>query len=180
MGDHYQTIADIDSDAASAESAAQGIRDWMISERIIRSQPSDCALGEPLGYAPAERYALAVEEYPRLFTLRTNGVAFIAKRSVFHAGGAFELVCSECHNRFAGGEMWSDAVSRRFSGDSVGVLSCPKCGFQTSIVEWQHDPVWAFGYVGINFWNWPPLRTDFITQVRNLLGHRVRLVVGKI
>jgi hypothetical protein len=182
MSDNYQVIADLDVDLETAEAAVDRLREWMTMQKIIKAAISDCVLGEPQGHAPDENYVLAVEQpYPFLFKLKTNGARFIAKRTVFYsAGNSNDLVCSNCGGRFEGQESWSDAVNEWFENKGFGLLACAHCRVKFPITEWRHDPPWAFGNAGIEFWNWPPLRQEFVTKVGDVLRHRVRLVWGKI
>lgn len=88
MGDWYQTAADLDADMQSAEATATRLREWMISQKIIVAEPSDCVLSEGPGYVPGVNYTLAVDKPSQmLLKLQTNGVAFIAEHSVFIQSG---------------------------------------------------------------------------------------------
>jgi hypothetical protein len=183
MGDSYQTVVDLDAEVKAAEATAARLRDWMVSQEIIVADQSDCVLGDHLGHAPARNYTLAAEKpYPPLFGLRTNGVAFIAKHTVFYSVGIGEitLVCSACGRRFGSNDSWSAALDEWYEGNGQGVLPCEHCGAEAPIAEWQHDPPWGFGNVGVEFWNWPPLREDFLKALAEVAGHRFRLVYGKI
>ncbi len=181
MSDTYQTVADLDADTQSAQVTAARLRDWMISREIIVPAESDCVLGDYLGHAPGANYTLAIQDpYPLLFNLRTNGVAFIAKHSVFPAMGLeMTLVCSSCGMRFGTNDAWSAAVEDWYLNNGIGMLGCVRCGSELAIAEWQHDPPWAFGNVGVEFWNWPPLREEFLKDLAGVVGHRFRLVYGK-
>jgi hypothetical protein len=182
MGDYYQTAADLDADVQTAEATAARLRDWMVSQQIIVADQSGCVLGNHLGHAPAKNYTIAAKEpYPFLFELRTNGVAFIAKHTVFYSAGIGEttLVCSACGRKFGSNEAWSTALDEWFKGNGQGVLPCEHCGAEAPITEWRHDPPWAFGNVGVEFWNWPSLREDFLKALGEVVGHRFRLVYGK-
>jgi hypothetical protein len=183
MGDHYQTAADLDADVRTAEATVARLREWMVSQQIIVAHASDCVLGKHLGPAPGKNYTLAAREpSPFLFELHTNGVAFIAKRTVFYSCGIGDitLVCSACGKRFESNDAWSGAINEWFIESGKGILSCEHCGAVAPITEWQHDPPWAFGYVGVEFWNWPPLREDFLTALGEVVGHHFRLVYGKL
>jgi hypothetical protein len=46
--------------------------------------------------------------------------------------------------------------------------------------DWRWQPPWGFGYLGFEFWNWPPLSQGFIAEVGRRLGHRTVLVAGKL
>jgi len=183
MGDYYQTAVDLDADIQSAEATALRLCDWMISQEIIVGSQTDCVLGDYLGHAPGKNYTLAAKEaYPPLFELRTNGVAVIAKHSVFYSVGVGDiiLVCAACGKRFGSNDSWSAAVENWQTGNGPSILPCERCGAAAPITEWQHDPPWAFGNVGVEFWNWPSLREDFLNALGEVVGHRFRLVYGKI
>ncbi len=154
----------------------------MISEEVIVANPSNCVFDDVDGYAPGCKYISAVEErYPTLFELKTNGVAFIAKRTVFYSGGIGDptVECADCGKRFKWNDSWSAAVEEWFDNRGPGVLACEHCGVPLPITEWRHDPPWAFGNVGVKFWNWPRLRPDFVKAMSDLVGHRFRMVYGK-
>ncbi len=183
MGDHYQIAVDLDAEAETAALTASQSRRSMISQEIIVNTPSDCVLGETLGYAPGKKYMDAVDEpYPMLFQLQTNGVAFIAKRSVFSSVGISEvtLICSKCRERFEWSRTWQTAVEEWYGNTGPGMLSCRHCGREASVAEWEYDPPHAFGQLGVEFWNWPPLREDFLARMAQEAGHRFRLVYGNL
>jgi len=183
MSDWYQIIADIDATAESAEDFANRLREWMISHRIIATEKTDCVLGKDPGHAPGENYVRAAEESDgQLFKTRPNGVTFVAEKTIFYSGGVAEiyLICSACGARFKQNDAWSDALGDWYKSGGTGWLECERCAKRVPITEWQHDPPWAFGYVGVEFWNWPRLRPAFIAEATSLLGHRVRLIYGKV
>jgi len=181
MSDWYQTVANLDADADSANALVNRLREYLISERIIVREETDCALGP--GYAPGENYLLATENSAEfLFQTRPNGVEFIAQRSVFYSMGvdAISLVCSACGGRFGIGDEWGSAVDDWYESKGPGMIACRHCGISAPITDWQHEPPFAFGHVGVKFWNWPRLRQEFITGIGELWGDRVRLVYGKL
>ena len=56
----------------------------------------------------------------------------------------------------------------------------PCCRLPRSIVDWQHDPPWAFGDLGFEFWNWPQFTQAFVKEFEEELGSRVVHVYGKL
>jgi hypothetical protein len=182
MGDHYQIAADLDADVKTAALTASQLRSWLIGQEIIVGTPSNCVLGETLGHAPGKNYAYAVEEPdPFLLELRTNGVAFIAKRSVYSSDGVAELtlICPTCRQRFDWSRAWQTALQEWHKNAGSGILSCERCGTGTSVAAWEHEPPSVFGHFGIEFWNWPQLRPDFLARIAEVTKHRFRLVFGK-
>lgn len=183
MGDWYQTAADLDADMQSAEATATRLREWMISQKIIVAEPSDCVLSEGPGYVPGVNYTLAVDKPSQmLLKLQTNGVAFIAEHSVFYSVGMSDitLVCGSCGKSFKSNDPWSVAVDEWYANKGPGILRCEHCGAEVPITEWRHDPPWAFGNVGVKFWNWPALREEFLIELGKIVRHRFRLVIGKM
>ncbi|MFJ7178051.1 hypothetical protein ACIQXA_16990 [Streptomyces massasporeus] len=55
MGDHFQTIVDLDASAADAERLAGRVVDWLVTEGIVLAERTDCVLGRSLGHPPAPR-----------------------------------------------------------------------------------------------------------------------------
>ena len=182
LSEFYQTVADLDADLPSAKTLAETYRTWTVAQDIIVSTQTDCVLGRQLGHAPGKSYTLAAKAAnPLLLQFPRNGVAFITKRSVFYSVGLGPtiLACSTCSRRFSAGDSWSAAVENWYKENGPGLLSCPQCGASAPITDWQHDPPWAFGNFGVQFWNWPPLREDFLKALSDLSGHRLRLVSGR-
>jgi hypothetical protein len=183
MGDSYQTIVDLEADIDAAGILGSRVRDWMVAQQVIVPQETDCAMSRRFpGHAPGANYILAASEaYPNLFNLRTNGVVFIAERSVFYSDGVGDtfLICSVCGRRFPHNDAWSAAIENWYVACGSGMLTCAHCGAEAPITEWRHEPPWAFANFGIEFWNWPRLREEFLNKVSEVLEHRVRLVFGR-
>ncbi|CAM5690697.1 hypothetical protein STENM223S_02905 [Streptomyces tendae] len=52
MGDHFQTIVDLDAGPDEAATYAERGLAWLISEGIVSAERTDCVLGAPLGHPP--------------------------------------------------------------------------------------------------------------------------------
>jgi len=183
MGDYYQTIVDLEADIQSAGTLAARVRDWMIWQQVIVAQKTDCVMLRDLGHAPGANYIMAVgKSYPMLFEVSPNGVSFVAERSVFYSMGIGDptLMCSVCKRRFRDNDAWSAAIGDWYKAHGPGMLACEHCGAEAPITEWQHEPPWAFANFGIEFWNWPQLREQFLNKISEVLEHRVRVVYGKV
>lgn len=72
-----------------------------------------------------------------------------------------------------------DAATLWRSG-GTGILRCPSCEAGAHLRDWQFDPAWAFGHLGIAFWNWPQLADRFISDVSHKLAHRVVVIAGRL
>jgi hypothetical protein len=176
---YFQTIVDKDASEEEAPELAERARKWLVSRRIIERELSDCATREP-GHRPGRAHSRALEN-PSLDALdsETNGVQFQVGRTVFWT--SFEdLTCRACGERFEPGEGWSDAVDAWDEGDDDVTFACPRCGKPEKLTEWSGEFPWGFGYLGLTFWNWPPLSASFVREVTEFLGHRTVLVRGKL
>lgn len=103
-------------------------------------------------------------------------------RTVFEAGGdGLEVACPSCKHRIdEATDKWMSAVRAWYEGDDRAAFSCPGCRRKASLNDWDGPWPWAFGHIGFTFWNWPPLKESFVSEVAKALGHRTRLVRGHI
>jgi endogenous inhibitor of DNA gyrase (YacG/DUF329 family) len=189
MGEWFQTIADVEATPDAAEDLAAATLAWLIASGIVVAEETDCALSG-LAHAPGPRYLTAVVEAdPSLFTLRTNGVQFDTGRAVHYSMGADEVTCPRCQHtvaltdeRGAPNDAWqdlADTIDVWYSG-GTGERPCPHCGYAVGLNDWTWSPPWGFGYLGITFWNWPPLHPRFLAGIGERLGHRTVHPYGKV
>lgn len=196
MSDNFEMLVDVDATPSEAEAVPQAvIRRFRELGLITGNANEECVLGGT-GYLPgpavAESYELAEHEYP-FFEMVTRGVEPMIGRSfnVWALGGSCEgFTCPDCradiepfHRPF------SDAIGQAL-GEWLGeagpaLVSCPECGKERPITEWQCTPPFGFGNVSFRFWNWPPLdspawKIDIARIVREVTGHRIVKTVGHI
>ncbi|HEX8632054.1 MAG TPA: hypothetical protein VF755_28170 [Catenuloplanes sp.] len=57
-----------------------------------------------------------------------------------------------------------------------------RCARRIGFNDWHWIGGWPFavGFLGLTFWNWPPLRIAFVAEVAHHLGHRVVVTRGKL
>lgn len=193
MGDWSQTIVDAEAGPQDADRLAARVRDWLVSAGIVLAERTDCVLGSELGHPPGPNAGRALEDPSSdqgWQGLWTNGLDITVGRRVFDAGqGEVEAVtCPHCAKRIRldddHGEAWdliSDAFDEWLTGRD-GVVACPSCGREVEPAAWRWPgDHFALGHLGFQFWNWPPLKQDFVAEVgRRLGGHRVVLLEGKL
>ena len=75
---------------------------------------------------------------------------------------------------------FGDHVQDWFDGDDDAHLWRAACGHGEPLSSWDGPRPWAFGHLGLTFWNWPPLLPEFIRSLEESIGHRARLVLGKL
>ncbi|MER6594610.1 hypothetical protein ABT214_22720 [Micromonospora purpureochromogenes] len=185
MGDWFETIADVEATAEEADRLGVEVLSWLVEQGIVMAEQTDCILGGT-GYAPGPDYGIAVtQHYAHMHRQGVNGLNVVTGRAAFYSMGVDRIVCPHCQSAAVDQddeEHWpsfSESIDSWYAGGS-GVESCPHCGKSAGLNEWHWSPPWGFGYLGFEFWNWPPLDPGFITDVANLLGHRVVTPCGKI
>jgi hypothetical protein len=184
VGDYFQVIADVEATGEEAPRLAADLLTWLVAEGIVRAERTDCVLGAPLGNPPGPRYEAAVsapDEHLR--TMRTNGVEVFAAATVVDSGqggGDDEFRCPHCGAVSTYGDpQWApfETAMAAWHAGRPSDVPCVACGRSAPIGDWV---AWAFARVGLQFWNWPPLRPEFVAEAGRRLGHRVRLVDGKL
>jgi len=195
VGDYFQVIADVQATDVDASELADSLVRWLIGEGVIMKIPTDCVLGADSGYPPGpDALAVVIDRDERFLTLRSNGVDVSTERRVFHPGqsdlGAVH--CPRCGEPVllsdpATGsvtDQWqpfADALDAWCEGDA-GQVRCPHCSLSVTFNDWLWvpGPPFAVGFLGVTFWNWPTLSTQFIERVAEHLGHRLVLTGGKL
>jgi hypothetical protein len=188
MGDHYQTIVDVESSLGEAEALAVKVVNFLVERRIVLPVKTDCVVGDNLGYPPGPNARQTVES-PELFldTLVTLGMEVITERRV-HFSDDLAVRCPNC--RFELVAWWAsphelqphdwDIALRQWLQGDEGLLTCPQCDQACSLTKWVYDPPWAFGNLAFRFWNWTDLKEEFVKEIADLLGHKIAFVCGKL
>ena len=183
MGDWFQTIVDRDASLEEARELAREIRDWLVDRGIVQETVTDCVLGgDGHGYPPGPNFEQVTDTSPHhdIRNIWTNGLQLIIGRTVFDPGqGDHNIICPQCQTAYDDHGQWSKAISEWYEG-KAGMLRCTHCKQPTPIIEWTFDPPWGFGNLGFVFWNWPPLKGEFISEVGGRLKHHVVVVKGKL
>jgi hypothetical protein len=110
-------------------------------------------------------------------TCGRTGSRSSSDETVFDGGeNAIELSCPRCGATFAPGSEWPEAVSAWAEGDNEAGYACLSCAFEQPVRKWTGPWPWAVGQLGLEFWNWPPLKPKFIDRLSSLVPGRLRLV----
>ncbi|GLX02971.1 hypothetical protein [Microtetraspora sp. NBRC 16547] len=196
MGDWFQTIVDVQASPQEAETLAADVRDWLISSGIVSAERTDCTLGSDLGYPPGPRADEMVDASGWSVPwqdVRINGLDIITCRTAFDAGQGdpIAVTCPHCSVEIElvdedfelieeAWEPFSGVVHGWDEGRDV-IIPCPACTRLVEPTSWKWaDDYFAFGHLGFTFWNWAPLRAEFVAEfTRHLAGHRIALFSGK-
>ncbi|GAA4240391.1 hypothetical protein GCM10022254_64830 [Actinomadura meridiana] len=191
MGDYFQTIVDLDATAADAAELGDRALDWLIREGIVEAEPTDCVLGAPTGHEPGEAWEKAVLD-PDWEPL--DGLNIETGRTVFLGGqgdGQY-AICPRCATRthffteawdpIEGASTPFDEAIETWQATGAAQVKCPSCVQASDLTTWQWaNNYYTFGYLGFEFWNWPPFTPDFLADfTRTLNNHRTILVYGKL
>ena len=196
MGDTFQIIADIEVAEAAAAALAASVVSWLSGAEIIAGRQPGCVLGADAGYPPGPGYDAAVTDVDELLAgLKVNGLELTTTRSVFFPGQGEvgPVTCPQCGRNIelqdpaddtmtVHWKLFSDAITNLMTGEPSAV-TCPLCWHPTALNDWHWSVEWpvAVGFLGLTFWNWPPLGSSFIAQVQaHLGGHRIVVIRGKL
>jgi hypothetical protein len=181
MGDWAQSIVDVDSTGEEAAELGERLTVWLVDTGVIARELTDCALGSPLGHSPGTNYADAIGAAVDPPNLWTNGVEIGVGRTVYYTMDLQGVTCPRC-GRYEELEseasrwhtVFGAALNDWYSGTSAGAIACPGCGAVNGLNDWDWGAhPYAFGELGVTFWNWHPLSQEFIAEVGRFLGHRV-------
>jgi hypothetical protein len=190
MGDHFQTIVDLDATAAEAPRLAEHVLGRLVAEGIVLAERTDCSFGHHL---PGPHWHRAVDPADADWK-PSDGLTLYTGRTIFHGGqGEPEWVrCPRCttttrlhtdeYDRIdAAWEPYGTAMDRWHATGAADV-TCPACATPVPLPDWTwaHD-YFAFAHLGFEFWNWPEFGEDFRTLLADALGgHRTVCVWGKL
>ncbi|GAA3125262.1 hypothetical protein ACFFR3_40330 [Nonomuraea salmonea] len=193
MGDWFQTIVDVQATPQEAETLAADVRSWLISSGIVSAEPTHCVLGADVGHPPGPRAETAVD--PSGWSVPWHdGLAITVGRTVFDAGQGdpMAVTCPHCSTtthladerfelKYEVWEPFREVVRGWDEGDDI-VIACPACTQPVEPTSWRWtDDYFVLAYLGFTFWNWPPLRPQFVDDLaRHLADHRTVLLEGKL
>lgn len=193
MGDHFQTIVDLQATPRQAAQLAERVVEWLVAEGIVLAERTDCVLGQPLGHPPGPNWQRAAAPEDAGWD-PWDGLAVYTGRTVFHGGqGEPEAVsCPRCGvtTRLTTDEwdliedVWALFGKAIDTWHKTGTaqVECPACADSVPLPDWTWADDWfAFAHLGFEFWNWPRFTEEFRTRISELLdGHRTAYVWGKL
>jgi hypothetical protein len=185
MADYFQTVIDVQVDAGGADHLARHVVSYLAGRGVIASSPSEEG-GYPRGPGAldisdrAERRP-AHETIPPVYSHLQVMIGRAA-----HSGDLSEVrppkaACPGCGRILDDpDDEWRAAVQSWMEGDNDSPLSCPECGAAAPVTKWDYGVGCGFGNLAFRFWNWPPLRGEFLEELRRELGHPIAVVRGKL
>ncbi|WP_437077701.1 hypothetical protein [Streptomyces sp. enrichment culture] len=185
MGDSFQTLVDLDAGGADAARLAGRVVDRLVAEGVVLAERTDRVLGQPLGHPPGPHWDRAVAG-DRDFE-PSDGRAVHTVRTGFTSGADMPgaAICPRCGAPTPPEEgTWSrfSAALRTWYDTGAATVDRPACAVAVAVPDrgWDEAPL-AFGCLGFEFWNWPPLTDAFRARVAGLLdGHRTVYLWGTL
>ncbi|MFE3317457.1 hypothetical protein [Nocardia sp. NPDC059195] len=196
MGDFFERIVDLEVSAADAGALAERMVDWMVGRGWLLRETSGAAmysLQVDEGYVAGPEWAEIAQNWGGDWT--PAPVAVIVGRNAHYSGqGEIEpaaAMCPQCQARTViidYPQVWEadPAVWQPFSNaiDSwketgEGAATCATCTTTGPITSWQWADDFALGALAFDFWGWPPLTDEFVTEFTAQLGHRTEHHMGK-
>ncbi|MFE7721790.1 hypothetical protein ACFU44_22420 [Nocardia rhizosphaerihabitans] len=196
VGDYFERIVDLEVTAADAGALAERTVDWMVSRGwLSREMSGDTmySLQVDEGYVPGPDWAQIAQEWGADWM--PGPVAVIVGRDAHYPGqGAIEPSAVDCPRCEATTviidypQRWEadKAVWQPFSAaidawkeTGAGSATCLSCTVTSPIAEWNWADCFALGSLAFDFWGWPPLTDEFITELGARLGHRIEHHTGK-
>ncbi|WP_031098958.1 MULTISPECIES: hypothetical protein [unclassified Streptomyces] len=186
MGTYRQTVVDLDASAEEAVAWGRRGRNWLEAEGFIRPVPWQ----DGVVYLAGPRWRETVDLAPWDWRARIkeleeepgDELQVVTGRTVFFAGqGDFpSAICPRCRNATSDTDRSGAAIDTWYATGAAD-LDCPACAHRTPLPDWEWtSDYFAFAYLGFQFDDWPPLHPRFVAVFGQALGHRVRVVTGKI
>ncbi len=196
VGDFFERIVDLEVAAADAGALAERMVDWMVSRRwLLRETSRDAmySLQVDEGYVAGPDWAEIAQNWGEDWI--PAPVAVIVGRNAHYAGqGGIEpaaAICPHCAATTviidypqaweADPAVWqpfSDAIDAWIESGE-GSATCASCTTASPITTWRWADDFALGTLAFDFWGWPPLTDEFVTEFTAELGHRTEHHTGK-
>jgi hypothetical protein len=190
MGNSYHVLVDLDATPADASTWADRALDWLVRERIVAAERTDCGIGARNGYPPDENWAKAVDELDDDWS--PGGLNIIVDRRQFGwHGDAWGATCPLCSRQtdfytedladIDGAIEPFDAALEMWRHTGAATVRCRHCDRVSDLAAWTWGGAVALGCLGFEFWGWPDFTAPFIAEFsRALDGHRLAQVWGKV
>jgi hypothetical protein len=187
MADYFQTVIDTRAGLAEADHLARHVVSLLSGRGIVAGKPSqeggydrgphakDISVPEPAG-PPASHEAI-----PPVYSHLQVLIGRLTHSDDLSEARSPRASCPSCGAALEDPDgNWRAAELAWIQGDDEAGLDCASCGKASPVAAWIYDSRFGFGNLAFRFWNWPPLRPDFLEELRRELQHPIVLVKGKL
>jgi hypothetical protein len=178
VGTWIQTVVDIDATSDEAMPLGQAIVGWLVERDVVKAASTSRATHIAGPRSPSIVVA-ALEIYER--DLSVHEFQVVAERRFHFSGSPEQITCPHCtavtiFPYDCGNDPEWDRVSEAFTpwiDDGVEEpYLCLMCRKHSGLNDLQWKPSWAFGCLAFEFWDWPMLTDDFVSELSARLNHR--------
>ena len=175
---------------------------WLQDNKIIEKDRSKCLLGlEDYGYKPSTNYINVVKFDEHLLSLSVNGFQISQQKEVYNRNSfttATKVNCPKCDAKLfeesTEADFYSESVSteildiyyevqdefENWVNGTEAILICKECKKSSLIETYLFEPKISFSNLGLYFWNWPELKSEFISALEDKLGHNLKQSLERI
>ena len=147
---------------------------WLIERGMVLPDKTDCALGPHGGYPPGPSAEIAIDGVAHLRQLKSNGLEITVGPKLSIAPAAFDddvtYKCATCGSHPGGIDFFQThmvAVIETFLADEAEpVVICPSCKQEHGLRSYEFEPpALAAAYCTLTFWEWFPVKNEFIAKL---------------
>ncbi|MFD6272032.1 hypothetical protein [Nocardia asteroides] len=196
VGDYFERIVDVEVTADEAAALAERVVDRLVARGVLVRETSRAgvySLQVDEGYVAGADWGRVAQDWGADW--QPGPVAVIVGRHPHHPGqGAIPPSAADCPHCDvttviidypqqwepdpAVWQPFSDAIDD-WQETGAGAVTCATCGTASPVTTWGWADDFALGALAFDFWGWPPLAGEFVTELADLLGHRVTHHTGK-
>jgi hypothetical protein len=195
MGKCFVMLVDVDAKIDEADELAERVLCRFRDLGVIAGEADPDYVLESVGYLPgpalSEVYQPGKDEF-RFWESRFSGVqARVGREFNYWALGPCcdGTACPKCKTEFEPdddrlGVQLFEASGQWVKQSGPMLVSCPECGKDVLVTEWECRPPLGFGNLSFTFSEWPQLdapgwKIDIRALVREITDHRVVYTYGK-
>lgn len=186
MSDQILTLV-IKVDDHKQNETSKKIQQFLIDNDIIKNEKKDNTL-QGHGFVPGGTLSYFSDEDPEdygVFSLITNGVLFIEEQRSFHDySDIISFKCPTCktETRLEKNEELKSFWNKihQYDEGSIVTLNCPKCLIDHSIDQYDYMEQLAFGNIGIEFYNWPPISDSCKKELEEVANSKINVVCSHL
>jgi len=174
--------------------SAKTLIDALQRKNIIQRDLTDCVLGG-LGYAKGKKFSKTVQFPKEGEGLSLNGVKVCLKPTTYYTGEInpeFEVICPNCNQDWFKGISVADFYMEKLSREQLQsynnfvvplyaydgtpyVLKCPHCDEDNEMTRYDYKGQLSFSNLALEFYNWGDFKSEFISKVEKITGHKVSI-----
>ena len=157
-----------------AQALADTLLGWLIEHGIVLPEKTDCALGQSGGYPPGPHAETAIDGAAYLDRLRYNGLEITVGPKLCISPADFDdalaFACATCGSHTGGSDFFErrmvPAIETFLADEAEPLIACPTCERKHGLRSYEFTPpALAAAYCTLTFWEWFPVKNEFIAKL---------------